>query len=154
MIIPQLSRDNPEKILINIKNVDGSGSITTGYGAALVATAASGDGIGAVKTTGTAGNAANFCGVAVSDIAINAYGLLTSWGFAASIAISQSVGSWTITGGDILIQSATLAGTFTSVVTNTALSTANFKYIVAAGAGLKDTISNPNPYVSGLIRAI
>lgn len=153
MIIPQLANTNPEKILINVKNVDGGGSITTGYGAAFVATAASGDGINVVKTTGTAGNAANFCGVALSDIAINAYGLLTSWGFAASVAVSQSVGSYTITSGDILIQSATLAGTFTSVVTNTALSTANFKYVVALAA-LRDTISNPNPYISGLVRAI
>lgn len=153
MIIPQLANTNPEKILINVKNVDGGGSITTGYGAAFVATAASGDGINVVKTTATAGNAANFCGVALGDIAINAYGLLTAWGFAASVAVSQSVGSYTITSGDILIQSATLAGTFTSVVTNTALSTANFKYVVALAA-LRDTISNPNPYISGLVRAI
>lgn len=153
MLVQQLIRTDPERILINVKNVDGSGSITTGYGAALVATAASGDGINAVKTTATAGNAANFSGVALGDIAINAYGLLVAWGYAASVALSQSVGSYTITAGDILIQSATKAGTFTSVVTNAALSTANFKYVVALGA-IADTISNPNPYMSGLVRAI
>lgn len=153
MQIQQLNRTDPERILINVKNVDGGGSITTGMGAALVATAASGDGINAVKTTATAGNANNFAGVALQDIAINAYGLLTAWGFAASIAISQSVGSYTITAGDILIQSATAAGTFTSVVTNAALSTAMYKYVVAAGA-LADTISNPRPYLSGIVRAI
>lgn len=153
MQIQQLNRTDPERILINVKNVDGGGSITTGMGAALVATAASGDGINAVKTTATAGNANNFCGVALADIAINAYGLLTSWGFAASVAISQSVGSWTITAGDILIQSATAAGTFTSVVTNAALSTAMYKYVVAVGA-VADTISNPRPYLSGIVRAI
>lgn len=153
MQIQQLNRTDPERILINVRNVDGGGSITTGMGAALVATAASGDGINAVKTTAVAGNAGNFCGVALADIAINAYGLLTSWGFAASVAISQSVGSYTITAGDILIQSATAVGTFTSVVTNAALSTAMYKYVVAVGA-LADTISNPRPYMSGIVRAI
>lgn len=153
MQIQQLNRTDPERILINVKNVDGGGSITTGMGAALVATAASGDGINVVKTTATAGNAGNFAGVALADIAINAYGLLTAWGWAASVAISQSVGSYTITAGDILIQSATAAGTFTSVVTNAALSTAMYKYVVAAGA-LADTISNPRPYLSGIVRAI
>lgn len=153
MLIQTSVRTDPERVLINVKNVDGGGSITTGMGAALVATAASGDGINAVRTTATAGNANNFCGVALADIAINAYGLLTAWGWAASVALSQSVGSWTITAGDILIQSATAAGTFTSVVTNAALSTAMYKYVVAAGA-VADTISNPRPYLSGIVRAL
>lgn len=153
MLIQTGIRNDPERVLINVKNVDGGGSITTGMGVALVATAASGDGINAVKTTATAGNANNFCGVALQDIAINAYGLVTAWGWAASVALSQSVGSWTITAGEILIQSATAAGTFTSVVTNAALSTAMYKYVVAAGA-VADTISNPRPYISGLVRAL
>ncbi len=153
MLIQQLNRTDAEKIQLIVKNVDGSGSITTGMGAALVATAGSGDGIGAVKTTATAGNAANFCGVAVSDIPINGFGLVTAWGYAASVLISQSVGSYTITAGDILIQSATQAGAFTSVVTGAAISTAHFKYVVAVGA-LVDTISNPRPYLSGIVRAL
>lgn len=153
MQIQQLNRTDPERILLNVRNVDGAGSITTGMGAALVATAASGDGINVVRTTAAAGNAGSFCGVALQDIAINAYGLVTAWGWAASVAISQSVGSWTITAGDILIQGATAVGAFTSVVTNAALSTAMYKYVVAAGA-LADTISNPRPYMSGIVRAI
>ena len=153
MLIQTAIRTDPERVLINVRNVDGGGSITTGMGAALVATAASGDGINVVRTTATAGNANNFCGVALQDIAINAYGLVTAWGWAASVALSQSVGSWTITAGNILIQNATAAGTFTSVVTNAALSTAMYKYVVAAGA-IADTISNPLPYISGIVRAI
>lgn len=153
MLTQQLNRSDAEKIYLVIKNVDGGGSITTGMGAALVATTASGDGIGAVRTNGTAGVANNFCGVAVADIPINAFGLVTAWGFAASVLISQSVGSYTITAGDVLIQSATQVGAFTSVVTNAALSTAMYKYVVAVGA-LADTMSNPRPYMSGIVRAI
>lgn len=153
MIIQQLNRTDPERVLINVKNVDGGGSVTTGMGVAFVATAASGDGINVVKTTAAAGVAGNFCGVALADIAINAYGLVTAWGYAASVALSQSVGSWTITAGDMLIQSATAVGTFTSVVTNAATSTALFKYVIATGA-VADTISNPRPYISGLVRAL
>lgn len=153
MIIQQLNRADAEKVQLVIKNVDGGGSITTGMGAALVATAASGDGINAVRTTAAAGNANNFCGVAIQDIPINGYGLVTAWGFTASVLISQSVGSYTITSGDILIQGATQLGAFTSVVTNAALSTAMYKYVVAIGA-VADTISNPRPYISGIVRAL
>lgn len=153
MLIQQLNRQDPERVQLVVKNVDGGGSITTGMGAALVATAASGDGISAVRTTALAGNANNFCGVAAMDIPINGYGLVTAWGYAASVLISQSVGSYTITAGDVLIQSATQVGAFTSVVTNAALSTAMYKYVVAVGA-LADTISNPRPYLSGIVRAL
>jgi hypothetical protein len=150
MIIQQLNRTDPETILINVKNVDGGGSITTGMGVALVATTASGDGIGAVRAT--AALSAQFSGIAKSDIAINAYGLAVLWGFAASVAISQSVGSWTITAGDTL-QLSGAAGQFTSVITPQAVSTQMYKYVIALGA-LADTISNPRSYMSGLVRAI
>lgn len=152
MLIQQLIRTDPETVLINVKNVDGSGSITTGMGAALVATAASGDGIGAVKTVAGAATANLFIGVAKADIPINGYGLLTAWGYATSIFLSQSVGSWTITSGDVLIP-AGQAGAFTSVVTNAALSQAQYRYVIALGA-IADTISNPRPYMAGFVRAL
>ncbi len=150
MLIQTLNRTDPEVILFNIKNVDGGGSITTGLGVALVATAASGDGINAVKST--VALCAQFSGVAKGDIAINSYGLVTLWGYAASIAISQSVGSYTITAGDTL-RLAGAAGHFTSVITPQALSTLMYKYVIALGAHA-DTISNPRTYMSGLVRAI
>lgn len=153
MIIPQLSRDNPEKILINVKNVDGGGSITTGMGVCLAQAAASADGFSAIKQQGSSFQN-TFCGVALQDIPINGYGLVTAWGFAASVLISQSVGSFTITSGDNLISAgATQAGAFTSVVTAQALSTQLYKWVIAAGS-LVDTISNPRPYISGIVRAI
>jgi len=152
MLVQQVIRTDPEKVLINIKNIDGSGSITTGMGAALVVTAASGDGIGAIKNAAGAAAAHLFLGIAKSDIPINGYGLLTAWGYAASVFISQSVGSWTITTGDVLIP-AGQAGAFTSVVTNAALSQAQYRYVIALGA-VADTISNPRPYMSGFVRAL
>ena len=150
MIIQQLNREDAEKIQIVVRNVDGGGSITTGLGAALVATAASGNGLNAVRSTVALSNA--FAGIAAQDIAINAYGLITAWGYAASVAISQSVGSWTITSGDTLRQ-AGAAGHFTSVITPQAVSTLMYRYVIALGA-IADTISNPRTYISGLVRAI
>lgn len=150
MLIQQLNRTDPERIQINVKNVDGGGSITTGMGIAMVGTAASGDGINAVRSTVALANA--FAGVAAQDIAINAYGLVTAWGFAASVAISQSVGSYTITSGDTL-RLAGAAGHFTSVITAQAVSTQMYRYVIALGA-VADTISNPRTYMSGFVRAI
>jgi hypothetical protein len=150
MLIQQLNRNDAERVLLVVKNVDGGGSITTGMGAALVATAASGDGIGAVRSTTALANA--FAGVALADIPINGYGLVTAWGYAASIALSQSVGSWTITAGDQL-RLAGAAGCFTSVCAPEAVSTQMYRYVIALGA-VADTISNPRPYMSGLVRAI
>lgn len=150
MLIQQLNRTDAERVLLNVRNVDGGGSITTGMAAALVKTAASGNGIGAVR--GTAALAGEMAGVAVNDIAINAYGLVTAWGYAASVAISQSVGSWTITSGDYLRLSGA-AGHFTSVITPQAVSTQMYRYVIALGT-VADTISNPRTYMSGLVRAL
>ncbi len=151
MLIQQLNRTDAERIQLIVKNVDGSGSLTTGFGVALAVAAASADGISAVKAQAALNT--TFVGVAAQDIAINAFGLITAWGFAASVAVSQSVGSYTIAAGATLIISATKVGTFTSVVAPEALSAQLYRYVVAAG-GLADTISNPNPYISGIVRGI
>ena len=151
MLIQQLNRTDAERIQIVVRNVDGSGSITTGMAVAFVVTAASGNGNAAIKAIDTAGP--NFAGVAVQDIAINAYGLVTAFGYAASVFLSQSVGSWTITSGDILRLNATQSGAFTSVFTPQSVSTQYYKYVVALGA-VADTISNPRPYMSGFARAL
>lgn len=152
MLIQQLNRTDPERVQIVVKNVDGGGSLTTGMGVAFAQVAASADGVSAVRQTKAL--QAQFCGVAVQDIAINAYGLVTAWGFAASVLLSQSVGSWTITSGDVLKPTdSTQLGAFTSVLTPQAMSTLLYKYVVAAGA-VADTISNPRPYISGIVRAL
>lgn len=149
MQIQQLIRTDPERVLINVQNKDGGGSITTGMGACLVFTAASGDGVQAVKATKALSR--SFVGVALQDIAINAYGLLTAYGYAASVLISQSVGSWTITAGDVLQTGGT--GAFTSVLLVENTSTMCWRYVIQVGA-IADTISNPLQYVKGIVRAI
>lgn len=151
MIIQQLNRTDPERIQIQIKNVDGGGSITTGLGTCLCEAGASIDGISAVRSTAAA--VKGFCGVAVQDIAINGFGLVTSWGFVNSVQVSNVGTSITITRGDTLIPGA-VAGTFFSSVTAQAMSTLLYKYVYAATTVPVD-ISNLNQsFVSGIVRAL
>lgn len=151
MIIQQLNRVDPERIQLMVKNVDGSGSITTGWGAAFPISGASIDGISAVKATGAL--ARGFVGVAVQDIAINGFGLVTAWGQVNSVQISNVGTSITITAGDQLLAGA-VAGTFFSAITPQATSTQYYKYVYAATTVGVD-ISNLNvAYVQGIVRAI
>jgi hypothetical protein len=139
-----------EQVVIVVKNVDGGGSITTGMGVALCAAAGSTDGRNAVIAT--AGLGANFAGVAMEDIPINGYGRVVAWGYAGSILLSQSVGSFTVTAGDqLLLGGAT--GAFTSVITPQASSTQYYKYVVCGGMA-QATVSNVRPYGYGIVRAL
>ena len=148
MLIQQLNRTDPDRVLISIRNVDGSGSITTGMGACLVQAGASINGINAVRST--AGTWLGFCGVARSDIAINDYGLVTAWGYAASINISNVGTSLTITRGDILVPSA-VAGAFFSSLTNQALSTLLYRYAYAATTTVAVSAEG---WIDGVVRAL
>lgn len=150
MLIQQLNRSDAERVFLSVRNVDGAGSLTTGRGVALVEAGASIDGNSAVASTGA--RAKGFCGVAFKDIAINDYGLAIAWGYAGSVELSQSVGSWTITRGDVLRHGG-LRGTFTSVITDQALSTQLYRFIYAATT-VQDTISNPRTYIAGIVRAL
>lgn len=151
MIIQQLNRVDPERIQLMVKNVDGGGSITTGLGACFPITGASIDGISSVKATGAL--ARGFVGVAIQDIAINGFGLVTAWGQVNSVQISNVGSSITITAGDQLLAGA-LAGTFFSVITPQATSTQYYKYVYAATTVGVD-ISNLNvSFVQGIVRAI
>lgn len=125
----QLNRTDPERILMVVKNVDGGGSITTGMGVCLVPAGASIDGVSAVKQT--AALLEGFCGVAKQDIAINDFGLVTAWGYADSVLISHVGSSITVTRGDILKPGA-VAGTFFSSITDEAVSTLFYRYVIAA----------------------
>lgn len=146
MQIAQLGT-NADTLSIVIKNVDGSGSITTGNGACLVQAGASIDGSGAVKST--AATYKGFCGVAIQDIAINAYGLVRSWGYIASVLISHEGSSITVTRGDTLKPGA-VAGTFASSLTDQAISTLLYRYVYA---GNTNTLSAA-AYVTGVVRAL
>lgn len=151
MLIQQLNRTDPERIQIMVKNVDGSGSITTGMGVSFPVAAASIDGISVVKYAATL--VKGFCGVVTQDIAINGFGLATAWGFVNSVQISNVGTSITITAGDTLKPGA-VAGTFFSSLVNETISTLLYRYVYAATTVPVD-ISNLNQsFVSGIVRAI
>lgn len=151
MIIQQLNRTDPERVQLQIKNVDGGGSITTGLGACFPISGASIDGISAVKATGAL--ARGFVGVAVQDIAINGFGLVTAWGYVNSVQISNVGSSITVTAGDQLLAGA-VAGTFFSAITPQATSTQYYRFVYAAGTVPVD-ISNLNQsFVPGVVRAL
>jgi hypothetical protein len=151
MIISQINRIDPERVQISVKNVDGGGSITTGYGVAFPISGASIDGISAVKATGAL--ARGFIGVATQDIAINGFGNVTAWGYVNSVQISNVGTSITITAGDQLLAGA-VAGTFFSAITPQATSTQYYKYVYAAATVPVDLSNLSQAFVSGIVRAI
>lgn len=146
MQISQLNRADADSVKIVVKNVDGSGSLTTGTGVAFVGLGASVDGVSATKHT--AAQAKSFVGVTAVDIPINGWGAVTIWGLANSVLISNVGTSITVTAGDTLIPGA-VAGTFFSTITDAAMSTVLYKYIVAASS---NTVSAA-AYVKGIVRA-
>lgn len=148
MQIQQLNRSDAERVQLVVKNVDGAGSITTGRGAFLVSTLLSFDGISAARST--AAGIAGFVGIASQDIPINGFGLVTAWGYAASIEVSCVGTSLTVTVGDILRPGA-VGGTFFSGLASEAMSTLLYKYVIN---GSTITVSSPITYVQGIVRAI
>lgn len=154
MLIQQLNRTDPERVQLVVLNVDGTGSISVGNGAAFTYAAgnASIDGISAVNVTQTL--ARGFVGVATQNIAINAFGLVTAWGLVNSVAISNATTSITVTANDILRPGA-IAGTFFSGINNSeTLSTLSYRYVIAATTVPVDLSGAPNAYVKGIVRAL
>lgn len=159
MLVQQLIRTDPEKVLINIQNVDAS-SITTGYGVALnvgdAAAVVSTDGVQSLIMGTNAAIVPGFIGVALRDIAPNAYGLVQVWGYAASIALSGvgsslTVGVLTGATNSLLTPTAGIKGTFTSTLTPQAISTFCGKYIINA---LTTGISAHPSWTSGFVRCL
>ena len=148
MLIQQLNRTDPERVQLIVKNVDGSGSITTGQGVALVSTLLSFDGVSAAKSA--AASIGLFCGIAAQDTPINGFGLVTAWGYAASIEVSCVGTSLTVTVGDVLKPGA-IGGRFFSGLASEAVSTLLYKYVIN---GSTITISSPITYVQGIVRAL
>lgn len=125
MDFQQINRNDPESIRVAFKNVDGGGSITTGYGVRLVMTDASFDGLSSVQSTAAA--IRDFFGIVAKDTPINGFGKATCYGFAASIVLSNVGTSITVTAGDVLKPGA-VAGTWFSSVTDAAMTTLLNKY--------------------------
>lgn len=147
MDIQQINRNDPESIRVAFKNVDGGGSITTGFGVQLVTSAASFDGISSTQLA--AATIKNFYGIANKDVPINGFGKATVWGYQASIVISNVGTSITVTAGDTLKPGA-VSGTWFSSVTDAAMTTVLNKYIVA---GSTNTIS-ALAWVSGFVHGM
>lgn len=148
MQIQQVNRVDAEKVFILVKNVDGSGSITTGMGAQLTQLAASFDGVSSVKSAAALYN--GFMGIAVQDIAINAFGLVQNWGFCNSVQVSGVGSSLSVQVGNYLIPGA-VAGQFFSSLTDQALSTLLYRYAINATA----TMVSANPsFTSAFIKAL
>jgi len=140
-----VNRNDVDYLRIAFKNVSGGGSITTGYGIALVTSNASFDGLASV--TSTAATIRDFHGIAVKDTPINQFGKATIYGYAASIVISNVGTSITVTGGDTLKPGA-VAGTFFSSITDAAMTTLLNVRVVA---GQTVTISALG-WTSGFVR--
>lgn len=145
MDIQAINRNDPESIRVAFKNIHGGGSLTTGYGIALVQSAASFDGLGAVPST--AATIRDFHGIVSRDVPINGFGKATSYGYAASVVISNVGTSITVTAGDTFKPGA-VAGTWFSSLTDAAMTTVFNKYVVA---GQTNTIS-ALAWVSGFVR--
>lgn len=147
MDIQQVNRQDPESIRIAFKNVDGGGSITTGYGVRLVTTAASFDGVSSVQST--AADIKNFYGIAAKDVPINGFGKATCQGYAASIVLSNVGTSITVTAGDTLKPGA-VNGTWFSSLTDAAMTTVLNKYIVAGQTNTISALAWVSGYVHGM----
>jgi len=147
MDIQQLNRNDADPIRVVFKNVDGGGSLTTGYGVRIVQTAASFDGISAITTT--AATIKDFLGVVFKDTPINGFGKATCFGYAASVVISNVGTSITVNAGDTLKPGA-VAGTFFSSVTDAAMTTLLGKYIVAGQTNGISALA----WVSGFVRGM
>jgi len=151
MLIQQLNRSDAEKIQIIVKNVDGGGSITTGMGAAVVQAGASIDGISSLRSTAALWK--GFVGVAQQDIAINGFGLVTAWGFANSVAISNVGSSITVTRGDYLKPGAAAGTFFSGQAADETLSTLLYRSVVAATTAVAISAVTDGG-VSGFVRGL
>lgn len=148
MLIQQLNRTDAERIQMIVLNTDGSGSLTTGLGVVLNEAANSIDGVSSVKWALT--KQKGFVGFAAQDIAINSYGRVTAFGYAASVQISGVGTSITVTAGDVLKPGA-VAGTAFSAVANEAVSTLFYKYAYVAST---ITVSANPVWAACIVRAI
>lgn len=153
MLFKQASAGD-EKVFVTVKNVDAA-SITTGNGVMLaVGTGASFDGIQAVNLISTGGQSLmGFLGVAVKDIAVNAFGLVQAYGNCLSVLYSQMNTSITIGSGNALTPSS-LIGAFSSVTGAATMAASAFGFVLASNPPT-NTLSQAGPlYGSGFIRAL
>lgn len=143
-----------ERVFVTAKNVDAS-SITQGYGVMYaVGTGASFDGIQAVNVISTGAQSLyGFLGVAVNNIAVNAFGLVQTYGNCLSVLYSNVGTSITIGAGNPMTPSS-LLGAFSTVTGAATMASSAFGFIIASNPPA-NTLSQAAPlYGSGFIRAL
>ena len=146
MLIQNLDRTDGNPVDITVQNVDGSGSITTGMGVAMVLAGASINGYAVTKNT--AALQPGFAGVATRDIPINGFGEAQIWGFCGSILVSNVGTSITVNAGNALRPGAVAGTFFSGQGTGETLSTLAYRWVVNA-----DTIAvSAQTWVRGFVR--
>lgn len=146
MNIQTLDRTDGNPVDIVIQNVDGSGSITTGMGVAMVLAGASINGYSVTKAT--AALQVGFAGIANEDTPINGFGTARIWGLAASVLLSNVGTSITINAGNALRPGAVAGTYFSGQATGETLSTLLYRWVTAA-----DTIAvSAQAWVRGFVR--
>jgi hypothetical protein len=153
MLFKQASAGD-ERVFVTVKNLDAA-SITTGNAVMLaIGTGASFDGIQAVNAISTGAQSLyGFLGIAVKDIAVNAFGLVQTYGNCLSVLISQMYTSITIGAGNPLTPSS-LIGALSSVTGAATMAASAFGFIIASNPPT-NTLSQAGPlYASGFIRCI
>jgi len=154
MLFKQASAGD-EKVFVTVKNVDAA-SITTGNGVmfTIAAAGASFDGIQAVNAISTGGQSlTGLLGVAVKDIAVNAFGLVQTYGNCLSVLISVMNTSITIGTGNPLTPGPVI-GSWSSVAGAPTYALSGFGYIIASNPP-SNTLSQAAPlYSSGFIRCL
>lgn len=153
MLFKQASAGD-EKIFVTVKNVDAA-SITSGYAVMYaVGTGASFDGIQAVNAISTGAQSLyGFLGIAVNNIAVNAFGLVQTYGNCLSVLYSQMNTSITIGAGNPLTPSS-LLGALSSVTGAATMAVSAFGFIIASNPPA-NTLSQAGPlYGSGFVRCL
>lgn len=150
MLFKQASAGD-ERVFVTVKNVDAT-SITTGNTVfQAVGTGVSFDGIQAINGLSTATAPWSWIGVAVKDIAVNAFGLVQTYGNCLSVLLSVLNTSITIGVGNPLIPGPVI-GTVTSLAPTFANS--GFNFILASNTPT-NTLSQAAPlYCSGFVRCL
>ena len=137
--------DEAEIMYGAFKNVDGSGSITTGYALAFTTTAASLNGHNAVLPA--TGQVLTFAGVAAEDVAINASGRYIAYGYAASVRIEAVGSSVTVAVGIAMGPTAAKVG-----VNSTGSRDTNGPVVAMQAIGA--AILSPGGWAKGFVRAM
>lgn len=141
-----------ERAFVTFKNVEAS-SITTGMGVVLrIGTVASFDGTSSVRSLSTnTGDLPGFLGIAVKDVSSNAYGLAQIYGNTASVLLSNTATSITMTAGDPMVPGVLAGGLYSAAPTYAA---SGFGYVLLSNAPTA-TLSQAAPlYASGFVRCI